>query len=63
MGYKLACPGHVWGVWMADMLRVKVPGRVIWLRQGVGHYRRFCRRCNAEQKGRGDAWARDVRLT
>jgi hypothetical protein len=58
---RLTCPGHVWGDWMRDVLTVKTPFGRVYFSQPATHYRRFCRRCKAEQKGRGDAWARNVR--
>ena len=44
----LECPGHVYGMWM----RV-VGGR-------ASQFRRFCRRCRYEQRGRGSAWGGNI---
>jgi hypothetical protein len=60
---RLTCPAHVWGVWMRDILTIKTPMGRVFAAQPATHYRRFCRRCNAEQKGRGTAAGRNIQLT
>lgn len=55
-----ACREHRWGVWMRDVLIVKIPGGIKLLPQPDTHYRRFCRACGEEQKGRGSAWGENV---
>ena len=44
----LQCPGHVYDRWM-----IVTGGR-------VGQFRRFCRRCRHEQRGRGSAWGNNI---
>lgn len=54
------CQSHQWGVWMRDVVIIKVQGRIILEACPETHYRRFCRICKAEQKGRGNAYGLKV---
>ena len=54
------CQSHKWGVWMRDVVVIKVPGGIILEACPATHYRRFCQICKAEQKGRGNAYGLKV---
>ena len=60
---RLSCPGHQYGVWMRDIEIVKVPGLVVAIPKRGTYYRRFCRICDHEQKGRGNYYGNNVEVT
>lgn len=60
---RLSCPGHQYGVWMRDIEIVKTPVRLVAIPKRGTYYRRFCRICNHEQKGQGNYYGNNVRVT
>ena len=60
---RLTCPGHVWGDWMRDVIAISLPDRTLYAMAPDTHYRRFCRRCKAERKGRGTADGKNIEET